>query len=309
MTKPPLIGLALGSGSVRGWSHIGVIQELTELGIKPDIVCGSSIGALVGAAYANGVLDQLEDWARRLNRVEMARLVDFVGARGGLIEGTRFMAAIRKFCGDTLIEELPIPFLAVACDFATGREVWLREGSLLRAIRASVAIPGLVVPGRIGERLLVDGGLVNPVPVAPCRALGADIVIAVNVNADLVSRHRRNDRAKAARQDRIDARAAWGRKLLSEISAGLGAGALAKRWKADLDQPDIFEVVLGALDIMQVRIMQSRLAGDPPEMLLAPRLKGIGLLDLSRAAEAIEEGRDCVKDMAPALREVIERHA
>lgn len=307
MSKP-LVGLALGSGSVRGWSHIGVIQGLAELGVEPDIVCGSSIGALVGAAYANGVLDQLEKLARRLNRVEMARLVDLIGARGGMIEGSRFMAAIRDFFGDGLIEELPIPFLAVACDFVTGREVWLREGSLLEAIRASVAIPGLVVPGRIGGRLLVDGGLVNPVPVSPCRALGADIVIAVNVNGELVSRRRGRDQATAARQDRIDARAAWGGKLLSEISAGLGAAALGKLWKAEDGQPDIFDVVLGSLDIMQTRIMQSRLAGDPPDMLLAPRLKGIGLLDLSRAGEAIEEGRDCVKEMGPALREMVERH-
>lgn len=303
-----LIGLALGSGSVRGWSHIGVIQGLAELGIKPDIVCGSSIGALVGAAYANGVLEQLEKLARRLNRVEMARLVDLIGARGGMIEGTRFMAAIREFCGDGPIEELPIPFLAVACDFVTGREVWLREGPLLEAIRASVAIPGLVVPGRVGERLLVDGGLVNPVPVSPCRALGADIVIAVNVNGDLVSRHRGRTQAKAARQDRIDARAAWGGKLLNEISSGLGAATLGKLWKADDDQPDIFDVVLGSLDIMQTRIMQSRLAGDPPDILLTPRLKDIGLLDLSRAAEAIEEGRDCVEEMAPALRQLVGHH-
>lgn len=307
MSKP-LIGLALGSGSVRGWSHIGVIQGLAELGIKPDIVCGSSIGALVGAAYAHGVLDHLEVLARRLNRVKMARLVDFVGARGGLIEGTRFMAAIREFCGDGLIEELPLPFLAVACDFVTGREVWLRKGSLLEAIRASVAIPGLVVPGRVGERLLVDGGLVNPVPVSPCRALGAEIVIAVNVNADLASRHRSRGQAKKARQDRIDARAAWGGKLLSEISTGLGGAARAKLWKPEDGQPDIFEVFLGSLNIMQTRIMQSRLAGDPPDILLAPRLKGIGLLDLSRAAEAIQEGHDCVKEMAPALRQAVERH-
>ena len=222
----PRIGLALGSGSARGWAHIGVIQGLAAHGIHPHVVCGTSIGAWVGAAYVTGKLDALEDWARKINWRRMARFADFKFANGGLLEGERLMRFLRELQDDVPIESLDIPFAAVAADLVTGHEIWLREGSVIDAVRASMALPGIFGPVVQGEMKLADGGLVNPVPVSPCRALGADIVIAVNVNGELVSRRRGRDQATAARQDRIDARAAWGGKLLSEISAGLGAAAL-----------------------------------------------------------------------------------
>jgi len=191
MSSPrPRIGLALGSGSARGWSHIGVIRALERAGHVPDIVCGTSIGALVGAVHAAGRLDWLEDWVRRLTWSGVVAMLDF-RMGGGLIEGSRLTGFFRQHFRDEGIERLPLPFACVATELGTGREVWLREGPVIDAVRASIALPGLFTPTQLDDRLLVDGGLVNPVPVSLCRAMGADVVIAVDLNWDLIGRRAR----------------------------------------------------------------------------------------------------------------------
>ena len=183
------IGLALGSGAARGWSHIGVIEALVEAGVEPHIVCGCSIGALVGAAYVAGELPALKSFAQSLTWREIARMLDVRLSGGGLIAGQEIVALLRKLNISAPIASYKKPFAAIATDLESGREMWLREGPIDEAVRASVSIPGILSPARHADRWLVDGGLVNPVPVSVCRALGADVVIAVNLNGDLIGRH------------------------------------------------------------------------------------------------------------------------
>ena len=294
------IGLALGSGSARGWGHIGVIEALTELGIHPQVVCGSSIGALVGAAYATGRLEALSAWARKLTWRDLGRFIDFRASNGGLIEGDRLVRFLRKLLHDTAIEELDKPFAAVASDLATGHEVWLRQGSIIDAVRASMALPGILSPVVQDDRRLVDGGLVNPVPVAPCRALGAEIIIAVNLNGDLVGR--RIDRPRRRRTMR--------KEILERLNLELSDNLRGNRMISQLlglgsVGPGYFDVVFGSINIMQDRITRNRLADDPPDVILAPRLRQINLLEFNRAEEAIEEGRIAVRQMIPDLAEAL----
>src|SRR5574339_324057 len=204
--RQPRIGLALGAGGARGWSHIGVIEVLTEAGIRPDIVCGTSMGALVGAAYAAGEHDRLKDWALSLGWREVFGLMDFTW-RGGLIRGKKLFEFMRSRFGLRDISALPMPYGAVATELASGREVWLREGHVLDAVRASIAIPGVFAPVLRDGELLVDGGLVNPVPVSMCRALGADVVIAVDLGRSKLAYYR--ERARDRPEPRDDGRPAW----------------------------------------------------------------------------------------------------
>ena len=306
----PRIGLALGSGSARGWSHIGVLRALAARGIAPDVVCGTSIGALVGSAYVTEQLDTLESWARSIRLFDIVGLMDITLARGGFIAGAKLFDGLRSIQRDTIIEDLPKPFVAVATDFTTGREIWLRTGSLLDAVRASMSLPGLFPPLRRDDQWLVDGGLVNPVPVSVCRALGAEVVIAVNLNGDLTSRNLPLPPATDAASERASAPSA---DIFERLSAKMRqefrntASFLTTRLRtAKTDAPGYFEVLAGALYIMQDRITRSRMAGDPPEVALAPRLGHIRLLDFDRADEIIEEGANCVKGAWPALERAFE---
>src|SRR5262245_44181723 len=190
MARRPRIGFALGAGSARGWAHIGVLRALTEAGIKPDLIAGCSVGAFVGAAFAAGRLDQLEAWALALDRKSMFRLADF-GLRGGLIKGERLTEVFREQFVEREFSDLPIPVAAVATDLHTGQEIWLREGRVSAAVGASIAVPGLFRPVPYDGRYLVDGSVVNPIPVSLCRAMGADIVLAVDLGSDLVGRYGR----------------------------------------------------------------------------------------------------------------------
>jgi len=299
------IGLALGSGSARGWAHIGVIKALAAHGIHPHIVCGSSVGALVGAAYVTGKLDALESWVRKITWRKMARLLDFKFANGGVIEGDRMMRFLRDLQDDALIESLDIPFAAVATDLATGHEIWLREGSIIDAVRASMALPGIFSPVALEDWRLADGGLVNPVPVAPCRALGADLIIAVNLNGDLVGRrvHRRN-----GGRSRRSLRAAILERVTKDLPNGLRntAGLIAPQLLgAGTRSLGYFDVIFGAINVMQDRITRNRMAADPPDVMLSPGLRQIGLLEFNRAEEAIEEGHAAVDQMLPVLKDVL----
>ncbi|MDR3638576.1 MAG: patatin-like phospholipase RssA [Isosphaeraceae bacterium] len=292
------IGLALGSGSARGWAHIGVIRALEQAGIRPDFVCGTSIGALVGAAYAVGELDRLEQWVLGLGVRDVVTFMD-VSLSGGLIKGERLMDHFRRGFVDRPIEELSIPFAAVATALHTGAEVWLRRGSIFDAVRASIAVPGLFAPVLSEGSVLVDGGLVNPVPVSLARAMGADILIAVDLASDILGRHLRTDAPPELPPGVIGD---WIRKLQDNL------GALTPAHSPDEPRmPSMLDVLASSLNIMQVRIGRSRMAGEPPDLVVAPRLAHLRLLDFHRAKEAIEEGYRAVERVAHNLAMVSEQ--
>ncbi|MBN4077172.1 patatin-like phospholipase family protein, partial [Mariprofundus ferrooxydans] len=260
-SRSPCVGLALGSGSARGWSHIGVIRALAELGIRPDIVCGSSIGALVGASLACGRIDTLECWLSTLTLRDMFKLLDVSLLGGGLIQGNKLAQACCAFVEDVDIESLQPRFGAVATDLQAGREEWFRQGRVLDAVRASMALPGLFPPFEYQGRWLVDGGLVNPVPVSMCRAMGAELVIAVNLNSDLTG-----NRARAAgRETRLELKLLEN-ELIQKLVHALGPvkerveSILPLNKAAEHAVPGMFESMSAAIDIMQDRITKSRLA-------------------------------------------------
>ncbi len=282
------VGLALGGGAARGWSHIGVLRALQLEGVEPDIVCGCSVGAFVGAAYANGDLDKLEAWVATLRWQDVLSLAD-VGFNGGLLKGRKLIEFFTREFADRDFADLVRPFACVATDLETGREVWLREGRLRDAVRASGALPGLFSPVVHDGRLLVDGGLVNPVPVSLCRALGADIVIAVDLGSDRMGRLR-PEQAPAADN--------WRQRLLRRLGVGNG--------KKDDTLPSLIEVLSASVNIMQIRIARSRLAGEPADVVVMPRLAQIGWMDFHRGVEAIAEGRAAVERMLPAIRHALE---
>ena len=272
------IGLALGSGGARGWAHVGVIRALEEAGIRPEIVCGSSSGALVGALYAAGRLGALERWGRQLDWRQVISYLD-LSFRGGLIRARRLVEFLTAELADRSVESLNPTFAAVATDLATGREIWLRQGSLVESLRAAIALPGFITPVQVDGRWLVDGGLVNPVPVSLCRALGAESVIAVDLNTTLLLR---GGDARAPDQ-------AAARHGLRDVLGGL------RSWRAPGEagrtSPSLYEVVVSSINIMQVRIASARMVGDPPDLLISPRLSDFAWLDFDRAGEAVDEGR------------------
>lgn len=295
----PKIGLALGSGSARGWSHIGIIRVLEKAGIVPDIICGTSIGSLVGAAYADGQLESLESWVRGLTWQGIVGLLDFT-TNGGLIHGEKLFAFLRTHFNNRDFASLPKAFGAVATELVTGREVWLREGSVIDAVRASAALPGLFKPAQFDGRLMVDGALVNPVPVSLCRAMGADIVIAVDLNSDLIGRH--FDLGQASEEPQAPSTLAT---VLDKLPLGLGR--LKSGPATSTVMPSIFDVLSISLNIMQVRITRSRLAGEPADVLIRPRLANFALMDYHRAAQAIEEGERAAQQALPELRDLLGR--
>jgi NTE family protein len=294
VARRPKIGFVLGAGSARGWAHIGVLRALTEVGIKPDFIAGSSVGALVGAAFAAGRLANWKlgarpDWKRIL------RLADF-GLRGGLIRGRRMREVFSEQFVERNFSELSVPFGAVATDLHSGQEIWLRDGKVSDAIGASIAVPGLFQPVLYEDRFLVDGSVVNPIPVSLCRAMGADIIVAVDLGSDLVGRYvRDDDRAPTQTTPRgFISRFLPGYSKTSELVA-----------EAQVAAPSLMETLMGSINIMQLRIARSRLAGEPPDVLLTPRLGHLGLLDYHHAAVAIAEGREAVARMLPAIRNAI----
>lgn len=264
------IGLALGSGSARGWSHIGVLRALHDHGITPTIVTGSSTGSLVAAAHASEQLDALEVWARDLSKIDVWRLVDPNFGGGGFMRGNRLMRAVGEHLDDQPIESLTRKFGAVAVDLYSGREVWIQSGSMLDAVRASSGLPGLFTPTLHGGRWLIDGGVVNPVPVSLCRALGADYVIAVNLNRPLANDDEHQPVAEQSSAEKND-------------------------------EPGVIDVMNMTIGIMREQIDQGRMLSDPPDLLLTPYLDDFQLMDFHRAAEAIEVGYATVEKSASDL--------
>lgn len=298
------LGVALGSGSARGWAHVGVLRGLREMGLEPSVIAGTSVGAIVGVVCALNRLAVFERWLRRLDRRGVLALTDISMFRGGFMDGEPLVARFREVFGDPAFDDLDRSVGVVATELFTGQERWLREGSVVEALRASIALPGLFTPVHRGDEWLVDGGLVNPVPVSLCRAMGAEVVIAVNLNGDIIGRHRPGQAAEQAVGN-----GGW----LDRFGGGLlrGSGGILQQmgWPASAREtgPGIFEIMATSINVMQDRITRSRLAGDPPDLVINPRLARIGLLEFDRGGQAIDEGYRAVRRMGPALEDIFAR--
>jgi NTE family protein len=301
----PRIGLALGSGSARGWSHIGVIAGLLEAGIEPEIVCGTSIGALVGAAYVAGCLPQLRRWAEAATWRQIAGLIDVRLSGGGLIDGKEIVEFLRGLGVKNPIESFSKTYAAVATDLATGREIWLQKGPIEQAVRASISLPGIFSPAHIDGKWYVDGGLSNPVPVSVCRALGADVIIAVNLNGDLLGRRFRAEEETSPAAAPADVPNEFLSRILAQMPGRFReqvAQIAPPLLRHAPSTPAYFDVLANSINIMQDQITRARLAGEPPHVMLVPRLRDIGLMQYDRANEAIAEGLTCVTEALPAIR-------
>ncbi|HEX3858316.1 MAG TPA: patatin-like phospholipase family protein [Pseudolabrys sp.] len=285
------MALALGGGAARGFAHIGVLRTLVKHGIVPDIIVGTSIGAVVGGCYAGQQLDGFEEWARSLTVRGVLSYLDISLSGSGVINGTHLSKRLEEALTDVRIENLPVRFAAIATEFNTGHEVWLTRGRLADALRASYALPGIFPPARIGGRWLVDGALVNPVPVSAARALDARLVIAVNLNSDLFGRgtivtsHGSDESDEPeAEPDKSGLRGMFG-----------GERWLRRRFLGSRGRPGIPTVMVEAFNVMQDRITRARLAGDPPDVSINPRLGGIGWFEFHRAQEAIAIGAEATE--------------
>lgn len=290
----PAIGLALGGGVARGWAHIGAVRRLDELGVRPDIVAGTSVGALVGGFWLAGELEALESWALSLTKTRMLGYFDVVLNGSGLIGGKRLEKAMNRYLPPTNIEDLPQKFVAVTAELATGHEIWLMNGDLGEAIEAAYALPGVFPPRAVGGRWLIDGALVNPLPVSTCRALGARVVIAVGLHADAFGRAARQ--RKERYDDGTPKLADDGGEELENAAKGRLTERLMLRrlFHPSESAPGVGSVMLASFNILMDRITRSRLAGDPPDVLVTPDVGHIPLLDFDRAEELIQLGRDAV---------------
>jgi NTE family protein len=286
----PTIGIALGGGAARGWAHIGVLKTLVAAGLEPDIVAGTSIGAVAGACYVTGRLGSLEDFACTLTRRRIFGFLDINFGGTGLITGQRLNARLEQHLREFAIEQLEKKFIAVATELGTGHEVWLNKGSLVNALQASFALPGIFRPVQVNGRWLIDGALVNPIPVSVCRAFGARLVIAVNLSNDIFSKGGVIHDYEAFAEPLGVAESVESAELVG--TNGRAAVHLLHRqiFGRRNGAPGISAVMMDAINITQDRIARSRLAGDPPDITIGPKLGDIGLFDFHRACEAIELG-------------------
>jgi NTE family protein len=280
------LALALGGGAARGWAHIGVLRALDEAGIEVGMIAGTSIGALVGGCYLAQKLDELENFARSLTMRRIASLLDLTIGGSGLFGGMRLTKRMQEHLEGLSIEDLDRPFVAVAAEVNTGHEVWIANGALITALRASYALPGIFEPVRSNNRVLVDGALVNPVPVSVCRAYEQQLVVAVNLHYDL-----------------------FGRSAVVKHNASLTPLEMQKQQEAPYAKLGMTGVMVQAFNIIQDRISRARLAGDPPDIALHPRLSDIGLSEFHRAGEAIDRGYEETKARLPELKRLQEAFA
>lgn len=284
------IGVALGGGVARGWAHIGVLKALAKAGVRPDIVAGSSIGAVCGGCYVAGKLSELEEFARSLTKRKVFGFLDFNLTGSGLISGDKLGERLASHLADVEIENLDRRFVAVATEIGTGHEIWLSRGNLVEAMRASYSLPGIFRPVRLDGRWLFDGAIVNPIPVSVCRALGASVVIAVNLNHDTFGRGSILADQRAFEPDEGDVPVAvrdqrqgnWGGAIELLHRQFFGRGQ---------DAPGISTVMMEAFNITQDRIARSRLAGDPPDFTISPKLGEFGIFDFHRADALIAQGQ------------------
>lgn len=271
------VGLALGSGGARGLTHLGVLKSLTAAGVRIEFVAGTSVGALVGGFLAAGKLDRLVAFTSALTRKESLKLADVMFPTSGLIEGKRIEEFLRSHLGTVRIENLAIPFACVATDFYTGQEVIITKGDLVTALRASISIPGVFKPVAVDSMLLVDGGVVNPVPVQAVRDLGAEYIIAVDICPEVA------------------------KKITTQrpITDSGPAGETAKR--ADAKLPNIFEIIMGSITIMESQIVGMRMKTESPDIIIKPAVEDIGTYDFHRYQDGIERGESAADQMIPRI--------
>ncbi len=299
--REPVIGLALGAGAARGWAHIGILNKLDEMGIRPRVVVGTSIGAVVGGCWASGKLGELEAFARSLTKRSMFGMMDWTLMGSGLLAGDRLKKQLEERFRGQLIEELPVRFASVATEIRTGHEIWLTRGEITKAMRASYALPGIFVPVQVGGRWLMDGALTNPVPVTVARALGAEMIIAVNLHTDVLGRsgviHDHGDASDALpvapSPEQDEARQGLFSVVSNRILHPFGGSAAPPVDKTN-PAPGLLSVMLDAFNISQDRIARARLAGDPPDVMVTPKLGGVGLSEFHRAEEAIAAGEAAI---------------
>ena len=266
------------------------------------------MGSLVGAAYIAGELDALEEWAYTVNWRKMASFLDVHLASGGLIEGKRIVAFLNSTKKDAPIESFEKPFMAIASDLHTGREVWLDKGSIVDAVRASISLPGIISPMHLDGKWLLDGGMTNPVPVSACRAMGADIVIAINPNAHTLEPHAKRDIAKAAPNSALKPGRDFMEKLLDNVPDGIRQSLKTispSFFGSKRGAPSYFDVLSASIEIMTNQILRSRMAGEPPHVMISPHLSHMSVLEFNRAKEAVEEGRRSTQKAMPLLREYL----
>ncbi|MCC6598046.1 MAG: patatin-like phospholipase family protein [Alphaproteobacteria bacterium] len=300
---PKGIGLALGGGMARGFAHIGVLNVLQRHGIRPSIVTGTSIGSVVGACYLAGRLGAFEEWACSLNRTRILSYLDFRVRSAGMIGGNRLRTLLRENFSDMNIEDLPHPFVAIAADLRTGHEVWLRKGNLIDAMMASFSLPGVFPPIEHNHRLLVDGALVNPLPVAPAQALGARMTIAVDLNADIFGKAAKPGQAYQT----ITGFDLFNDRDVSPEDQKKYTSSMTKRlFKRQENSPSLFGVMVSALGIMQDRLTRARIAGDPPDIHIKPKIGDIGLLEFEKAEELIARGEDAAVKALPEIKEAMQ---
>jgi NTE family protein len=296
------IGLALGCGAARGFAHIGVLRTLLANGIRPDVVTGTSIGAVVAGAYAAGRLDAFEAWARELTRGRVFGYLDFSFSGSGLIGGSRLADDLVRGLGDVRFDELPVRVAAIATEVGTGHEIWLTRGRLTDAMYASYALPGIFPPYRIGGRWLMDGALVNPVPVSAARSLGARLVIAVNLNADNFGR----GTVIQNHGPDFDEDVQPSTEPPPEGLRGKAEQLFKRRFFGSPGKPGLSTVMVDAFNIVQDRITRTRLAADPPDTLIAPRLARFGVFDFHRADEAIKLGVEATEKALENIAEAMQ---
>jgi NTE family protein len=304
--RRPVIGLALGGGAARGFAHIGVLRTLIAHGIVPNVVVGTSIGAVVGGAFAAGHLDVLEEWARSL---QLRNIIGYLDVRlngSGLIGGAKLAAQLEAAMGQALIEDLPVKFATVATEVRTGHEIWLTHGRIVEAMRASYALPGIFSPVLVGDRWLVDGALVNPVPVSAARAFGAEIVIAANLSSDvfahgttIYSHGPSADVSVAPLPEPEPPKRGLGKFFSAERT-------MKREFFGSAGRPGISSVMVDAFNIMQDRITRARLAGDPPDLLISPRVGEIGWFDFHRADDLIAHGVRAAERAIDSIQEAIQ---
>jgi NTE family protein len=307
--RRPVIGLALGGGAARGFAHIGIVRTLIAHGIIPDVVVGTSIGAVIGGAYATGQLDTLEEWARSLQPRNILGYLDIRLNGSGLIGGDKLAAQLEAAIGQTLIEDLPLKFASVATEVRTGHEIWLTHGRIVDAMRASYALPGIFAPVLVGDRWLVDGALVNPVPVSAARALGAEIVIAANLSSDVFTHsttiysHGPSAEVTVAVEPEAAIAPAPPKRGFGRLFSA--ERTMKREFFGSGGRPGISTVMVDAFNIMQDRITRARLAGDPPDMLITPRVGQIGWFDFHRADDLIGFGTRAAERAIDSIQEAI----
>jgi NTE family protein len=309
------VALALGSGGARGYAHIGAIQVLEERGFRIVAIAGSSMGALIGGLHAAGKLGEYTEWVTGLSQFDVIRLLDPSPSAPGVIRAEKIFARVRDLVGDVQIEDLPIPFTAVATDLLTRREVWFQQGPLARALRATISIPSIITPVMLNGRLLADGGVSNPVPVAPTVAVQADVTIGVDLGGDNLgpaeggpARETAADRPFEEWGERVRRSAArlLDLDMVRSLRGRFGSGpAAADSTSASTAEPDFdplpsglskFDVMNLSLQTMQSALTRFRLVGYPPDILITVARDACGSLDFHRAAEMIELGRQLTAD-------------